>query len=135
MLTHRAGMNALYFGRIDHQDLKLRRETKQCEGLWNTSSADIDNDEDSTIFWGLTGSYGGNYGTFPGFCFDATCSPEERLIGLNHTTLQTKIHTFLEDLRVQSDQTADNHVMLTFGMDFQVIRFILSCAVSLLYSS
>jgi alpha-mannosidase len=53
LLTSRAGFDALYFGRIDYQDLALRQETSECEGVWEASS----NLEHSEIFWGLTGSY------------------------------------------------------------------------------
>ena len=51
LLTARAGMDALYFGRIDYQDLDIRHKTQECEGLWSASAA-MPND---TVFWGLTG--------------------------------------------------------------------------------
>jgi alpha-mannosidase len=118
LMTSRLGFDALYFGRIDYQDLALRRLTRQCEGLWNASSSF----SDSTVFWGLTGSYGGNYGAPPGFCFDVQCDHDEYLVGSNETRLQERLEAFLQDLRVQSDQTVDNHIMLTFGMDFQYLE-------------
>ena len=55
LLGSEAGFNAIYFGRIDYQDLELRQETKNCEGIWDASP----NLEDTAIFWGLTGSYKG----------------------------------------------------------------------------
>jgi hypothetical protein len=113
-LMARAGMDALYFGRIDYQDLQLRQLTRECEGLWSPTSRSND-----TIFWGLTGSYLGNYGPpGPGLCFDPQCPGDERLVGLNATRLKQRIYTFLEDVRVQSDRTRGNHVMLTMGTDF-----------------
>ena len=121
LLTARAGMDALYFGRIDYQDLAVRQVTQECEGLWkatSTSSNDDDSDDD-TIFWGLTGSYEGNYGPPPGFCFDVQCR-DEKLLGLNQTRLMQRLHTFLEYVRVQADRTRGNHIMLTMGTDFNV---------------
>jgi hypothetical protein len=55
--TSKVGFDALYFGRIDYQDLSKRHYQQECEGLWNSSRS-----FDSTVFWGLTGSYEGNYG-------------------------------------------------------------------------
>jgi alpha-mannosidase len=112
LLTYAAGMDALYFGRIDYQDLALRRNESRCEGLWRPSN-------DSTVFWGLTGSYGGNYNPPPGFCFDLLCD-DEPLVGANTTRLFERVLDFLREINVQSDQTRDNNIMLTFGEDFTV---------------
>lgn len=116
-MTAGMGFDALYFGRIDYQDLQLRQLSRQCEGLWNAASNQLPG---TTVFWGLTGSYGGNYGAPDGFCFDALCDPDERLVGLNETVLQTRLEAFLQATRIQSDRTIDNHIMMTFGMDFNV---------------
>lgn len=119
LLTYRAGLQAVYFGRIDYQDLELRQRTRQCEGFWKTRDGDTTAAGGApSVFWGLTGSYGGNYGAPPGFCFDVQC--DDRLVGLDEAALEAKMEAFLQDLRVQSDQTIDNHIQLTFGMDFQV---------------
>jgi len=115
LLTARAGFDALYFGRIDYQDLAIRQETSECEGLWEPS----DNLQDSAVFWGLTGSYFGNYGAPEGFCFDIFCN-DEPLVGANETILMERLHTFLEAIIVQSSQTQGNNIMLTMGSDFQV---------------
>jgi hypothetical protein len=117
LLTSRAGFDALYFGRIDYQDLAVRKETSECEGLWEPSS----NLENSEVFWGLTGSYGGNYGAPEGFCFDIFCN-DEPLLGANETRLMQRLNTFLEAIRIQSEQTKGNNIMLTMGSDFQVRR-------------
>jgi Glycosyl hydrolases family 38 N-terminal domain len=115
LLTSRAGMDALYFGRIDYQDLALRKLTRECEGLWNASSS-LD---DTTVFWGLTGSYNGNYGAPPGFWYDIHTG-DKSLVDADSEYVKGKIHTLLEFLRIQSDQTKGNHIMLTMGSDFQV---------------
>jgi hypothetical protein len=117
LLTSRAGFDALYFGRIDYQDLALRQETSECEGVWESSS-NLDN---SDIFWGLTGSYHGNYGAPEGFCFDKFCN-DEPLVGANATRLMERLNMFLEAIRTQSDQTQGHNIMLTMGSDFQVRR-------------
>ena len=67
-----SSFDALYFGRIDYQDMKRRHDEQQCEGFWSASS----NLENTNIFWGLTGSYDGNYGPPAGFCFDVHCDED-----------------------------------------------------------
>lgn len=115
LMTSRVGFDALYFGRIDYQDLNLRRLTQECEGLWNSSSSL----GDTTVFWGLTGSYGGNYGPPSGFWFDIHTG-EKPLVGANQDFVLKKLHTFVEYIRLQSDQTKGNHIMMTMGSDFHV---------------
>jgi hypothetical protein len=118
LLVARTGMDALYFGRIDYQDLMQRQLTAQCEGLWNTSTQNPES-FDSTVFFGLTGSFRGNYGPPPGFFFDVT-SHDEPLVGLNQTRLKHRINDLLHYLQVQVNQTQGNHIMLTMGTDFAV---------------
>ena len=55
LLGSEAGFDAIYFGRIDYQDLMQRQETRNCEGIWDSSP----NLNGTEIFWGLTGSYDG----------------------------------------------------------------------------
>ena len=118
LLTARAGFDALYFGRIDYQDMQLRHLTKECEGLWNATS----NMDDATVFWGLTGSYEGNYGPPQGFWFDVLTPDNEPLVGANESRQIERIHTFLEDLKIQGDRTKGNHIMLTMGSDFHFME-------------
>ena len=116
LLTSKVGFDALYFGRIDYQDLKKRKLQRECEGLWNSSASF----NDTTVFWGLTGSYSGMYGPPTGFCFDVGCKDRKSLIGLNRTQLLPVVRDFLRKVRIQSDQTKGSHIMLTMGEDFQV---------------
>jgi hypothetical protein len=113
LLTAKLGFDALYFGRIDYQDMKLRHESQECEGLWNSSP-----DLNETVFWGLTGSYQGNYGAPPGYCFDFLCQ-DEPLVGDSDEHLLERVIDFVDALKVQSDRTKGNHIMLTMGSDFQ----------------
>eukprot|EP00934_Nitzschia_sp_Nitz4_P002969 Nitzschia sp. Nitz4//scaffold272_size25479//12374//15946//NITZ4_008309-RA/size25479-snap-gene-0.1-mRNA-1//-1//CDS//3329545225//2959//frame0 len=117
LMTSKLGFNSLFFGRIDYQDLQVRRYTKNCEGLWNSSQ----NVENSTVFWGLTGSYSGNYGSPRGYCFDIRCE-DPLLTDYNNTELEHSIHKFLEEIRIQSDRTRGNHILLTMGEDFNYQR-------------
>ena len=117
-MTSLMGFDALYFGRIDYQDLKLRQDSQQCEGLWDASP-----NIGEPVFWGLTGSYGGNYGPPRGYCFDSLCD-DELLVGLKETQLLSKITTLVYDFKEQSDRTKGNHIMLTMGEDFNVSDFL-----------
>ena len=158
LMTHKVGFNALYFGRIDYQDLEFRQTTQQCEGLWNTrtttpttpantstapatktntlntinvddsNTRDADTKEDGTVFWGLTGSYGGNYGAPGGYCFDINCGNRKSLIDQNQTMVLKYVNDFLESLRHQSDRTQGDHIMLTMGSDFQYQRAAINYA-------
>jgi hypothetical protein len=46
MFTSMVGFDALYFGRIDYQDLRMRQLERECEGLWNSSTSL----NDTTVF-------------------------------------------------------------------------------------
>eukprot|EP00980_Cylindrotheca_fusiformis_P014279 scaffold3791_cov137-Cylindrotheca_fusiformis.AAC.6 len=118
VMTSKMGFDALYFGRIDYQDLAVRQLEKRCEGLWNASK----NFPDSSIFWGLTGSFRGNYGSPSHFCFDKLGCNDPSLLAMNNSMLMDSVGDFLRQLRVQSDRTPSNHVMLTMGSDFQYQR-------------
>lgn len=115
LFSSKVGFDALYFGRIDYQDLNKRHYEQECEGLWNSSK----NLADTTVFWGLTGSYEGNYGAPQGYCFDIGCE-DPLLIEMDNRELELAVHGLLEELRVQSDRTKGNHIMITMGSDFQV---------------
>lgn len=129
LFTARTGFDALYFGRIDYQDLALRKKRQACEGLWQPSrvgasssdkGADQDDHSDTVtppVFWGLTGEYGGNYGPPGGFCFDISCD-DESLVGDNQTRLLQRMEIFVEDLARQANETTGNHIMVTMGSDF-----------------
>ena len=135
LMTYKMGFDALYFGRIDYQDMELRHATKECEGLWNafgsstssssssTSQGENKSLDEGSIFWGLTGSYMGNYGSPGGYCLDVNCGPGQKsFIDKNRKTLIAMVQDFLLSVRQQSDRTKGDHVMLTMGSDFQYQR-------------
>ena len=53
LLSAEAGMDALFFGRIDYQDLDLRHKSNRSEFIWRASPS---LGPDTQIFTGLTGS-------------------------------------------------------------------------------
>jgi alpha-mannosidase len=77
LMSAEVGFDALYFGRIDYQDIGKRRDEKRVEGLWRSSNS---LKEKAEVFWGLTGSNWGNYQPPEGFDFDLTWS-DEPIIG------------------------------------------------------
>jgi len=118
LLTAQLGFDALYFGRIDYQDLDIRHQTQECEGLWAASKVKGDKE---AVFWGLTGSYSGNYGPPEGFCFDdRRCHPVELVTNMTRRELIQRVDLFLSEIKVQADRTKGNHIMLTMGSDFNV---------------
>ncbi len=132
LLTYQVGFDALYFGRVDYQDRKIRRATRECEGLWNAngnqnSQEDI---EDKNIFWGLTGSYNGQYGPPKGICLDPNCDADDYtpLIEMNSTARMNVVKKFLLNLKQQSDQTKGNHIMVTMGEDFRYQKAMVNFA-------
>eukprot|EP00520_Triparma_pacifica_P000419 CAMPEP_0118651598 /NCGR_PEP_ID=MMETSP0785-20121206/10870_1 /TAXON_ID=91992 /ORGANISM="Bolidomonas pacifica, Strain CCMP 1866" /LENGTH=1069 /DNA_ID=CAMNT_0006544059 /DNA_START=1283 /DNA_END=4492 /DNA_ORIENTATION=+ len=118
LLSAEAGFDALYFGRIDYQDLELRRDEQRVEGIWRASAASKDKSE---VFWGLSGSYGGNYGPPSGFCFDNFCSDEPMMDDpdLEDYNVDGKVADFVSAAYEQANQARGTHIMMTMGSDFQ----------------
>ena len=110
-MTHDMGFDALYFGRIDYQDLAIRQETKECEGLWASRGTE------SSVFWGLTGGYLGNYGPPSGFCFDINCD-DQPIVELDNQQLLEKVISWTKHLQLQASRTKGNNIMQTMGSDF-----------------
>lgn len=113
-MTSLMGFDSLFFGRIDYQDRQIRLQSQECEGLWDASP-----NIGGPVFWGLSGSYGGNYGPPQGFCFDTSCN-DDLLVGLDDVHLLAKINDLILRIKDQSASTKGNHIMLTMGEDFNV---------------
>jgi alpha-mannosidase len=114
LLTAGFGFNSLYFGRMHYVELGNRQRDGECEGLWGSSLGG----QNDLVFWGLSGSFNGNYGAPEGFCFDVLCD-DDPLVGLEEEDLRERIKKFLNQMKVQTSRTKGNHIMLTMGMDFQ----------------
>ena len=118
LLSWGAGFDALFFGRIDYQDRAIRQREKRCEGVWRASPS---LGAGAQVFWGLTGSYGGNYGPPEGFDFDirnkgvVPIMDDDRLPGYN---VAERVDAFVAKALEQAAQTRGGHIMMTFGSDF-----------------
>ena len=98
-----------------------RRRDAECEGLWSPpspSSSPSSDRRDDAVFWGLTGSYGGNYGGPEGFCFDVLCGADETIEGASEDGIRDRMRSFADELARQAGETKGRNVMLTMGMDF-----------------
>ena len=71
LLSGALGFDALFFGRIDHQDHDLRMANRQMEFLWRASPSLGDA---GSVFSGAFQS--GNYGPPPGMCWDYFCGDD-----------------------------------------------------------
>lgn len=114
LMTAGMGFDAVYFGRMHYVELQNRQRDGECEGLWETTLGG----EKETVFWGLSGSFNGNYGAPDGFCFDVLCD-DDPLVGLKEEALQKRIEKFLVLMAEQAGRTKGSNIMLTMGMDFQ----------------
>jgi alpha-mannosidase len=101
------------------QDRDLRIENKQCEGVWRASPS---LGEAAEVFWGLTGSYGGNYGPPSGYNFDMNndnAIPVQDDPRLHDYNVQARVDGFVDACLTQANNTRGKHIMLTMGSDFQ----------------
>lgn len=105
--------------RVRAQDRDLRIENKQCEGVWRASPS---LGEAAEVFWGLTGSYGGNYGPPSGYNFDMNndnAIPVQDDPRLHDYNVQARVDGFVDACLTQANNTRGKHIMLTMGSDFQ----------------
>mmetsp|Transcript_56397 Transcript_56397/g.134643 ORF Transcript_56397/g.134643 Transcript_56397/m.134643 type:complete len:987 (-) Transcript_56397:208-3168(-) len=118
LLSAEVGFQGLFFGRIDYQDLELRREKKEAEFIWRASPS---LGADAQVFTGLTGEYGGNYGPPAGFDWDVTSSDEtiQDDPALEDYNVKSRVDDFVAVAMVQANQTRGRHIMMTMGSDFQ----------------
>jgi len=86
----------------------------QCEGVWRSSPHNFGSD--AQVFFGLTGSYRGNYGPPDGFNLDAYLSDEPFVDGVN---VYQRVSEFVDQIIPHANATRGNNIMLTMGSDFQ----------------
>mmetsp|Transcript_3428 Transcript_3428/g.7967 ORF Transcript_3428/g.7967 Transcript_3428/m.7967 type:complete len:788 (+) Transcript_3428:97-2460(+) len=118
LLSWGAGFDALFFGRIDYQDRERRQKAQECEGVWRASES---LGADAQVFWGLTGSYGGNYGPPEGLYFDSfrdDAVPVMDDAQLADFNVDERVATLVQAALDQAAMTKGNHVMMTMGLDF-----------------
>lgn len=118
LLSAEAGFDALYFGRIDYQDHKLRMNQSRMEMVWRASPS---LGSSSQVFTGAFQS--GNYGPPSGFCFDQFCSdpPMQTDKRLEDYNVEDRVNAFVDAVNqwLSHKPAGDNHVMFKMGSDFQ----------------
>lgn len=117
LLSAEAGFDSLFFGRIDYQDLKIRKFEKAAEFIWRSSPSLGD---DAQVFASLTGEYGGNYGAPSDFDYhDKDTEPVESNKGLSTYNAPSRVEAFVKDALVQALETRGDNIMWTMGSDFR----------------
>ncbi|KAK7501313.1 hypothetical protein BaRGS_00007438, partial [Batillaria attramentaria] len=100
------GFDALFLGRIDFQDLEVRRNTTTLEFVWDTNSHDIN--EKGNLFTHVL--YDGYYPP-PGFNMDGSQVPfggdEQRILD-----------EFLKAVTSRASAYGTQHLLITMGCDF-----------------
>lgn len=126
LLSADSGMDALFFGRIDYQDLALRHKENRTEFIWRASPS---LGPDAQVFSGLTGEANGNYGPPAGFDFDFRSSDEpiEDNSKLTTYNVPARVEDFVKRAREQGNYTRGEHLMWTMGSDFNYMNAEVCC--------
>ncbi|XP_066143719.1 lysosomal alpha-mannosidase-like [Euwallacea fornicatus] len=113
-LMTKMGFDGLFFGRLDHNDRKVRKASKDMDFIWKASAND-----DSVIYGGAFGT-DNTYHSPGGFCFDLLCSddaivddPDDE--GYN---LDEKVFSFEEEVKKYASYYKTKNVIVTMGGDF-----------------
>ncbi|CAF1497023.1 unnamed protein product, partial [Adineta steineri] len=104
------GFDGLFFGRADYEDIQARNRTKTKEMVWKGSEQS----------WLFTGILPNRYSAPNSFCFDFSCGDQpimddNRLYDQN---VQERVQAFLQAARDEAAGYATNHIIMTFGDDF-----------------
>jgi len=116
VLSGLVGFDALFFGRIDHQDHDQRMKEKNMEFLWRSSP---NLGQNAQVFTGAFQS--GNYGPPSGFCFDWFCNDAPMITDKSFIdyNLPERVESFLREINYQAQWTKGKTLMVTMGSDFQ----------------
>ena len=120
LLSGALGFDALFFGRIDHQDHDYRIARKDLEFVWRASPS---LGPSSQVFSGAFQS--GNYGPPDGFCWDYFCGddPVQDDRRLNDYNVDGFVDLFVRRAHEQAAGTAGDlatmNIMWNMGSDFQ----------------
>jgi len=117
LLSAEAGFDALFFGRLDYQDLANRLNDSSCEFIWRGSQS---LGPDAQVFVGLTGEYGGNYGPPDGYDWDhfSNDEPVEDNPSLESYNVKSRVEGFVKFAQWQASHTRGNNILFTMGSDF-----------------
>ncbi|CAF4081263.1 unnamed protein product [Adineta steineri] len=114
-LLAQMGFDGLFFGRADYQDLQKRNTTKSMEMIWK-ASANLGRQS-----WLFTGILPRRYSTPATFSFDFI-APDDPIIddvNLPDYNIPERVQTFIQTAQNESMEYATNHIIMTFGGDFQ----------------
>eukprot|EP00878_Enallax_costatus_P021386 GHUV01022636.1.p1 GENE.GHUV01022636.1~~GHUV01022636.1.p1 ORF type:complete len:359 (+),score=25.23 GHUV01022636.1:102-1079(+) len=119
LLLAAAGFEALFFGRADYQDMKIRSSNKQLEILWRPS-----------VSWGESGQIwthnypSGNYGPPEGFNFDygAWDAPIVDDPTSPEYNVPARVEDFIKQVDKWSDMIQGNDILFMMGSDFQFVN-------------
>ncbi|UJR26763.1 hypothetical protein I4U23_008078 [Adineta vaga] len=109
------GFDGLFFGRADYEDYQTRNRTKTMEMVWKASA----NLGDQS--WLFTGILPNGYGAPGSFCFDYRCSDNPIMDDnrRNDVNIRERVQTFIQTAHNEAAGYATNHIVMTFGGDFQ----------------
>ncbi len=121
LLSAEAGMNSLFFGRMDYQDLNYRRETSRLEYIWDGSNS---LSSSAQVFTGqLFGKGGGGYSTFIAFDSEIGIGNKVQDNPNRHDYNVDKwIDKIIKDAKYQDKHTKTSHQMWACGNDFNYMN-------------
>uniref|UniRef100_A0A8D8LJC1 Alpha-mannosidase n=2 Tax=Cacopsylla melanoneura TaxID=428564 RepID=A0A8D8LJC1_9HEMI len=111
------GFDGVFFGRIDHEDIALRKKNKTMEMVWRP---DDTLGPEGDFFTGVMYNI---YDPPAGFCFDTYCDDEPimdnpKLHGVN---VNTRVSEFIEIVKKYAQAYKTNNVIITMGGDFNYV--------------
>ncbi|GBG77031.1 hypothetical protein CBR_g23357 [Chara braunii] len=114
LLTAEAGLDAVFFGRADYQDIEKRRREKSMEVIWRASKS---LGASAQTFAGILHH---QYSPPHGFNFEtnAPYPPIQDDPELFDYNVLERVDSFVESVLEQASQFRTDHVMLTMGEDF-----------------
>lgn len=111
------GFDGVFFGRIDHEDIALRKKNKTMEMVWRP---DDTLGPEGDFFTGVMYNI---YDPPAGFCFDMNCLDEPimdnpKLHGVN---INKRVDEFIDVVKKYAQAFKTNNVIITMGGDFNYV--------------
>uniref|UniRef100_A0A2S2QUE6 alpha-mannosidase n=1 Tax=Sipha flava TaxID=143950 RepID=A0A2S2QUE6_9HEMI len=108
------GFDGLVLGRIDYEDIALRRSQKTMEVVWRP---DINMGQSGELFTSVLYNL---YVAPEGFCFDAFCNDDPILDNpkLHGYNVDAKVENFANHVQRYASAYKTNNIMMTMGGDF-----------------
>ncbi|VDP14162.1 unnamed protein product [Echinostoma caproni] len=110
-----AGLDAVFFQRMDYREKNFRRESKSLEVLWETS---VEPDPQSRGLF--TSMFYDSYCHPATFCFDDKCNDEPMIDDpdMPEYNIPKRVREFLAHVNTVRRAFATNHIMVLMGCDF-----------------